>query len=308
MSLINVNVAVLCYSDGPASNQPNIRLADIKWSLMGLQTDNFRNMPISLAPGEQLDIVSNVRTLPAAPSVVTVTQSGSKMTLTGARGSFRTARASASGDNTTAWSVSIDVSGLVTLAFHGGTAPDMSAVQLGDQVSLGTAFQIYNQGDFTVLTKTSTQVQFKNPLGQTEAGTAGQVSVYSNGPVQAGDVLDISGAPFAAPNQGTFQITRVTDSTIEVINQNGIAQASLSGAASVINVYPFAFKWMAMAVDGKVKVGLNGDAPGNLEVEPHVEGDIVRAPGLFIKRGKLFRLSILNPGIMPVSGFVILAE
>jgi hypothetical protein len=303
MSLLNLSLNLLSYVDGPASNQPQVRLADIKYSMLGLPTDNFRNMPINLGPGESMVVASTARTISYTPfTVFAISASSGKMKI---EGSFGQATKRDAGDNTTEWTLT-RTGDIMKLTATGGAIPTLSTTVAGDIVTMSGAFNIYNQGDFTVLNRGASYVEFINPLGAPEVVT-GEVLISSAGPVQKGDVIDITASEFAFSNRGTFVISRVTADFIEVLNPNVIAE-SVTGASSGISVYPYAYKWLMMATDRKVLVSLNGESTTSIEVEPHVEGDLARNPGLLLKRGKVFEVKVSNPGIQPVNGMLILSE
>lgn len=302
MSLLNVNIGILAYRDKLANVQPLIRLADIKWSLFGLNTNNFNNTPIALAPGETMTVVSTARNLTFSGAAIPVTVSGSQMILTG---SFGQTVSRSSGDATTQWVVTQNTDSVMIQAV-GGTLPDFTTVQAGDIITLGTTFNTYNQGDFTIWAVGSNYVQIKNALGISEMQTA-QVQIYSNGPLQMGDILDITNSGFASCNRGAFGVTRVNPNFIQILNPNAISQ-TVASVSSGIEAYPFAYKWCALAVDQRVIVGLNGASPSVIEVEPPFEGDLDNSPGIFMKRGKVFEIQITNPGLTQANGFVILAD
>lgn len=304
MSILNVNLSFLAYEDGPATNNPRIRTADVTWSLQGLSTDKVRNIPISLAPGEALTIASTIRSLSysGATSFDVQKTSAGLMRLAASIGQ-RTGRSY--GDATSQWAITAN-QGLVTATFTGtGTAPTFSTIQVGDQCYLGPAFSSSNQGYFTVVGKTASNIQFLNQYGAPETVT-GLLQVYSAAGVQAGDILDLTSTQFAYPNRGAFPIAAVTDTYIEVVNPSVLAEV-VTGAASGLSIYPFAYKWFVLAVDHKTLVSLNGDN-SQAEVEPDSEGDLVKHPGLMLKRGKTFQVDISNPGLSPLKGFLVLAE
>jgi hypothetical protein len=307
MSLLNVNLAILAYADAPASATPLLRLADLKWSMMGLPTDNFRNIPLSLAPGETATIASTARPITVLYSSgyeVSRPEPG-VMRITGNLGQ-RIGRLDGS-DETTEWSFT--KTGDLVRATHtgNGTAPSLpGSVWPGDGVTLDSPFGTYNQGDFTIVSVSSNHFEFLNPVGQEET-VAGKIRFYTSGPVQKGDILDISSETFSYLNRVTAPISRVNDQFIEVPAQNVVPE-TVTQLLGGVNIYPNAYKWLLIAVDHKAIVGLNGEVPTSVEVEPYAEGDLTKQPGLFMKRGKVFEVRIKNPGLTPVQGFVILAE
>ena len=305
MSLLNVNLGILAYADPISSNQPNVRLADLKWSLLGMPTDNFRNIPISLSPGETLTVASNARAISFDGNTsFQVTKVGSdRMRITAPLGA-RVPRLS--GDSATTWSIQ-KLGNVVRLSATGSNAPTFSDVQIGDLVRT-TGFSAFNAGEFTILSKGVGHVDYVNAYAVDQAGvTNSPVQIYSSGPVQKGDILDLSSMQFAFPNQGSFPVVDLTDSYIEVVNPNAFAQ-TVTGVTTGLAIYPYAYKWLGIVVDRRVQVGLNGTAPGAIEVEPAVEGDLNKSPGLFLKRGKVFEVTIRNVGLQQAHGFLLLAE
>lgn len=305
MSLLNINFAVLAYQDLTSTTQPSIRLADMKWSLLGMPTSNFRNLPIHLGPGESLTVATTARTLTYSGSTsFAVTAQGDRMRIKANLGQ-RTPRAY--GDASTQWTITR--SGTVTRAkATGGLMPTFSSVQAGDYVYFGPDFSPINQGEFLIQKVGADYIEIVADIGVEEATTA-KLNIYSSGPVQKGDILDISSTAFAYMNRGQFPVVLATDEMIEVLNAD-VFPETVSGVSAGLSIYAFAYKWMMLAVDQRVTIGLNGQSAASspLEVEPPVEGDIIKSPGLFIKRGKAFEVQIYNPSHKAASGFLILAE
>jgi hypothetical protein len=218
----------------------------------------------------------------------------------------RTSRLDGS-DETTEWALT-KTGDLVRATYTGtGTEPAiLGSVFPGDGITFDDPFSTYNQGDFTVVSVNSSYVELLNPLGQQETVT-GKVRFYSSGPVQKGDILDVSSESFSYLNRVTSPISRVNDQFIEVPALNVVSE-TVTQLLGGISIYPNAYKWLLIAVDHKAIVGLNGETPTSIEVEPYIEGDLSKQPGLFMKRGKVFEVRIKNPGLTPVQGFVILAE
>jgi hypothetical protein len=305
MSLLNINIGILAYVDGPATNQPRLRQADLQWSLLGIPTNNFKNIPVSIAPGETQTVSSTARNITIDPNDDFIISSpvAGIMRITGTM----LQRLSRNyGDTTTQWTITVSGAAVKMTYTAVGTAPDFTTITTGDKIDIGAGFNSLNQGEFVILSKGTDYIEFINPYAQAETAT-GTYSIFSSGPVQKGDTIDISSSEFAFPNQGTFAISKVTDQYIEVANQNVFPQ-TVTNITGGVSIYPFAFKWMALVVNRKAVLGLNGDAPSTLEVEPPVEDDMVKNPGIFIKRGKVIEIQIKNPGQMKLEGFLILAE
>jgi hypothetical protein len=304
MSFLSLNIGILAFADAVKSQQPDIRLADIKWSLQGLQTNSFKQIPVSLAPGETLTLASTSRTLNVSNSQLVITKKESTMRIAASIGQAVVKNA---GDATTLWSFTKSHNGVCKLEATGGTIPNLSLVSAGSILELKNPFSVRNQGQFLILKSSSTSVEFINELASSEASsvTAG-VDIFTKN-IQVGDILDITASEVAFPNRGSFPVSKVGADYIELVNPSAFPETA-TGVSSGIVAYPFAYKWVMAAVDRKVLMGLNGSSPSAIEIEPPVEEDIVKNPGLFIKRGRVFEVTMTNTGIQQVSGFLILAE
>jgi len=307
MSLLNCSLNFVGYLDAARNANPMVRMADLSWSLQGMATGNIRNIPIILAPGETQTITSSARALSytGGTSFQVVPVSGtSRVRFTGLFGQ-RTSRPS--GDATTQWALTV-VNGLVTATYTGtGTAPTFGSMVAGDGCFFGTAFSTYNQGIFQVVKVGVDYIQFQNSLATAQT-VLGQVNVFSSGPVQVGDTLSVVSTVFSFPNRGQFVVTAVTDQWIEFANPAAIPETVSGVASGGINAYLESYRWMLVAIDGRINMSTNGDALGAFEVSTDIAGDIIGNPGLLLKRGNVFRVDATNPGQGVVHGFLMLVE
>lgn len=307
MSLINVSLNLTAYADEPKTVNPLVKFADYSWSMLGMPTGLPKQVNIKLSPGESKQIVSTARSLTFNNlTSFDITQDADGIT-TKLVGDFGARTARADGDGTTQWAITVS-NKLVTMTFTGtGTAPTFGGMVAGDGITLGTGFNALNQGSFTIVKVGANYVQFVNALGQTET-VAAQAQIYSSGPVQVGDILDLQSSQFVFPNRGQFEITEVTDSYVKFKNANAVPESGITGVTSGLVIYTESYKWMLMAFDRKVQIQFNNDASTGCEVEPPVEEDLAQNPGLLLKRGKVFELTLTNPGQDVASGIVMLAE
>lgn len=307
MSFINVHLNVTAYADEKANVNPRVKFVDLLWSLNGMPTDTPKEVPVFLAPGEERTIASNERAISYnAGTSFNISQVGTG-TLARLEGDFGARTARPDGDATTEWEVT-KTNSLIKLKWTGtGTAPTFTSMVVGDGVTIGTPFSPLNRGDFVIVGVGTDYVEFTNKYGVNET-VVGQVEIYSSGPVQVGDMLDLSNTAFSYPNRGQFKITRVTDSYVEFSNAEAVPQTGVTGITDGVVVFSSSWLWMLAAMDGRCIIKLNGDTGSGVEIEPQIDGDIVNNPGLFLKRGKVFSISVLNPGLTPVSGVLVLAE
>lgn len=306
MPLLNVNLNVLGYLDGPKTANPRMKLHDTTLSMMGLPTEAMNTTPIDLSPGESVTLASTLRTISyTGATTFSVSKSQATARLSGSFGQ-RVGRID--GDATTEWTLSV-AQELVTLSFSGtGLAPDFSSMQAGDGVTLDAPFSALNRGDFVVVKVGASYIQFVNPIAAGETVT-GQVEVYSSGPVQKGDVIDLTSSVFAFPNRGQFTITRVTDSFVEFSNPSAVPESGITGvSAGELSVYRDAYQWLLIAVEHRAVVRLNASSNDSVEVSPPVDGDLTNNPGIMLKRGRVYQVQIFNPTNYQLKGFLFLAE
>lgn len=307
MSLLNLSVNLVAYADELKNANPMVKFVDLRWSMLGLPTDIPRQVPIFLPPGTTQTVMSTERTLTFTGATTFQISNVSGTTYVRLVGDFGARTARLDGDATTQWSL-VKTNQLVRLTYTGtGTAPTFAGIQVGDGITLGSGFLSINQGDYVIVSKGANYVEFTAPNAVNET-VVDQVEIYSSGPVQVGDLIDISSSQFAFPNRGVFTITRVTDQYVEFSNPEAVAQASVTSVSSGLSIYPEAYRWMLLAIDHKVVVKLNSDTQSGCEVEPPKESDLVNNPGLMIKRGKVFRIDIQNPTLEVAQGLLFLAE
>lgn len=308
MSLLNISLNLLGYLDQTRTAQPLVRLADIKYSMLGMPTETPQVVPFSLAPQQSVTIANTARSTSYSGSTsfsIALVTDTSNARLVGTYGQ-RTARVY--GDATTQWTVSLTNQVCRLTYTSTGSAPTFGGMSVGDGLTIesDSDFNALNQGDFVITNVGANYVEFINPVATGETITD-LVKIYSNGPVQVGDTLYITNTSFNYVNQGAFVVTRVTDQYIEFSNAQAIAQGSMTGITSGVAVYNGFNQWMMLAVDQRVVVKLNGDTGTGVECEPPTPNDLPSNPGLLLKRGRVFQVVISNPGLVTVNGFCFLA-
>lgn len=220
-----------------------------------------------------------------------------------------------SGDGT-----QIPTSGTITLSggLAGGTLMTTTNVVVGDQFKLevGSGFNPANCGRFTVLSKTATSVTVQNLNATAESITVADFTkfyLYSAGgtsnQTQVGDKVIIS-AGFSPSTQGTYDITEVTPKWFEVavVAPNGLPlETGIMPGATGIIFYSSAKRFVMIAAQQKCSVQNNADASNNSLIEP-IEVDNPERPGIYIKQGTTYALSITNLSLEPLSLIVSSAE
>lgn len=311
MATSNLQVNLIIFSDSSISNAPLIRNADISYKLMGQSASNPDTKMISLSPGETRTIYDGTRATSIDNTTAfnitqpSLTENVYRFTaVSGTMPNFRTDRLPAVSTLTV---FNLTVNGPIS-TITATTGPFVTTnIQIGDIVKIdnGSGFSYPNQGKFTILSKTSNSISFKNVNGAPESVTILVPSlflIYSNGgglenKLQISDKVIISGG-FSPATWGSYSITEVTPTYFEILigQYAGIPLESGIMPGTGIVFYSQAKKFLMLATQDKISVRCNQDVSDNTVVEP-IESNNVEKPGLYIKNGILYKLVIANLGI-----------
>lgn len=314
MSKLNFLVYLNTYSDASASNNPS--LSNFKWAreITGIPASNPISEAFSLAPGESKTIFSGVRTLTADGtteydiSLKPLSSNTYKLAWSaGTLPGFKTLRANGA-DATT--EVTVVVNGpIVTFSSTGGTAFDLSAVQVGDLVRIGDQFNILNQGEYKILAKTPTSFTVENQTAVNEgpitlgATFADQVRIYSSAGVQRGDIVVIKSG-FSSVTFGSYKITDLTDSYIEFYSTNVLPQENGIISADLA-IYSQAKNLIYLESDQKAAVTINGSQMANME--PFIINNS-KQPGVFMLKATVYSFVVTNNSLNTASCYVATVE
>lgn len=313
MSKFSLNVFLSSTSDTSSSGATNLN--NFKWSrsINSLTVDAPLSRSLSLAPGESSTIFSGSRTLTSdGTTVFSISlKAGTTNTYTlawvsGTVPAFRTARTT-SADATTVITSTIN-GPLVTYTSTAGTALNLSGVSVGDYVTLGSSFNVNNQGEYLVLGKTSTSFTVSNSVGVAEVVTMGSLYassllIYSAAGVQVEDVLSITGG-FSSVSWNTYDITAVTANYVE-FTSTATLPAEASVQTNSIAVYNDAKSLIYVEADQYCTMTINGVAGS--EVRPFVVGSGTQ-PGIFLRTSTIYSLSIANAGLTTANIYVAAVE
>lgn len=301
MSKMNLLVFLNAYGDSNPSNAPSQN--NFKWTkdINGMEVFNPISQSIDLAPGETKEIFSGTRTLSHdLTTVYNLTKkplSSNTYVLKATSGTlpnFRTPR-SIGIDATTEIEISTN-SPLMIITSIGGTLFNLTSVQVGDFIRLGTVFNSSNQGEFKILSKTSNSITVENFSAYNESSVIlgvtfnDQIQIYSAAGVQKNDTLIISGG-FSSVSQNSYKITDVAANYLEFYftstlpEETGIITNSLS-------IYSIAKQLIYLESDNKIKLIINGTSMPN-DIEPLINGNSSQ-PGMFLMKSTIYSLSIIN--------------
>ena len=321
----NLQLNSIAFADTTISNNPQIRNWDLGFKLLGQPVDNPRSENFNISPGTSKNVFDGSRSTaldgtsafdisqpyPAYPGTYRFTNSG------GTNPAFRTNRLLGA-DVTT--QITVTVNGpIMTLTQSGGTAINTSSVAIGDILNIGpgAGLSFPNQGQWTIIAKTSTSLTVQNLNGVAETAIIldpTQFIAFSNGgnnsnQTQIGDKV-IIGAGFSQVTCGTYIISNITPSYFEIATSypNGLPIESgvIPGVAGLV-FYGAAKQFVLVAAQQKCSVQVNADSSDNNLVEP-VEIDNPERPGLFIKQGTVYSLTIHNLSLETLSVIVATAE
>lgn len=184
----------------------------------------------------------------------------------------------------------IQLSGGVTAV----SSMNMASVSVGDTVRVGSNFNIQNQGEFKILSKTANSFTVENQIGVNESvvlgsGFATQIQIYSAAGVQVGDTLVIS-TGFSPVTYGSYQVTGVGPNFVEFYSTALLPQESLISPA-VINIYSEAKNLIYIESNQKCQITVNGSVVANLE--PFIINDS-KQPGMFMLKSTVYSLDVQN--------------
>ncbi len=314
MSKFNFLVYLNAFSDANSSNNPS--LSNFKWArdISGIIASNPLSEAFDLAPGESKSLFNGTRTL--AQDGTTEYDISLKPLSThtyilkasaGTLPNFRTPRAIAT-DATS--QVTVTLNGPLTIfTFSGGTLPNLASVAVGDNVRIGSQFNVQNQGEWKILAKSSTSFTVENQIGAAEgpitlgASFADQIEIYSAAGVQAGDTLIISGG-FSAVTQNSYKITAVAGNYLEFYSTDALPIEN-SIQTTAIAVYSAAKNLIYLESNQKVSITVNGSIVAKLE--PFIIND-AKQPGMFMLKSTVYSLDVQNTSLDTAALFLASIE
>lgn len=322
MANLNLQVNTIAYQDINVSNQPQIRAFDLSYKLTA-SIGKPMSQSLSIGAGETVSVFNGTRntsidnttslnvTLPDLNKAIYRISHNS-----GTAPQFRALRAIAI-DNTSQFTVSLN-GPISTYTSSGGTAPDLSTVAVGDilKIDSGSGFSAINQGRFVIVAKTTNSVSVQNLNAGAETAIIASTSlfqIYSNGvsanQPQIGDKVMLS-AGFSVASLGTYLITEVTPSYIEISigAANGIpTESNIVPTTSGITFFSSSKRFIIITAQERCAIRVNGDTSDNSIVEPLEYGNPEK-PGLYVKQGTTYALSIKNLGLTTLEVLVASAE
>ena len=319
MSKLNLLCSLNAYSDEQTVNQPS--LSNVKWvrEIQGIEILEPESKSITLGAGQTISLFSGAVSISADATTTwnLALKSGSTSTyvLSRAAGTvplFRTPRTSGAAADT---SVNVTKNAkLLTFTSNAGTlfALIANGVIVGDEVKIGAAFNVANQGTYKILSRTATSFTVENENGVAEtsivlgANYATYINIYSAAGVQVGDKVEII-ANFSSVSFGTYEITDISHDYIEFYCASSLpTESAVSNNPSAIAIYRVAKKFVYIESDKKVNCYINGSTTPN-QIQPNVVNGINHV-GMFMNSSCIKSLTLENTTVESASIFYITAE
>lgn len=319
MSKMNLLIHLNAYKDQNPTN--NASMNHFKWNqdLQGLDISEPESKSMSLQADQSLTLFSGSVSSSADGTTTwdIALKSGTSNTYkisknSGTSPAFRAQRTSGA-DATTQITVTKNAS-LVTFTSTGGTALNLivGGVIVGDEVRIGSLFNVANQGKFKVLSRTATSFTIENNSGTPEgpitlgAGFASQVDIFSASGVLVGDKVDIR-AGFSSVTFGTYEITDVSPNYIEIYSLEALpSETGVSNSPSALFLYRDAKKFVYIESSQKLEVKIDDSATLNI-IEPMNAGTTLK-PGIFLCSASMKSIEITNKSQDVADIFYVLVE
>lgn len=299
---LNILLALNAYADTNPTNTPTKSF--VKWSndLRGIEIDEPKAFSKELAPGESVTLFSGEVTISddGTTTYDLSLKAGTTNTYalehnSGTAPAFRTARTSGA-DATT--HVTVTANGpLLIFTSTGGTALSLIAggVIVGDKVRIGSLFNSLNQGELTILARTTTSFTAENASGAAEgpitlgAGFANQISIYSAAGVQVGDKVKIDSG-FSSVSFGTYEITAVLGaSSIEFFSSQVLPEETNVGEN--LNIYNNSQSFLY--VESSKTATLTINSSNSISINPILLGTALKN-GMFMVNSEIYSAVITN--------------
>ena len=315
MPFLNFKYGFVIYEDRVDNKNPNIRIPDISNDIQNVTVNNDKSERITVYPNEVKDIATTTRPLLwdnttelqfirpfSAESIVRVRHTG-----TGAAPNFRTNR-NIGGDTDTEVTISRLSDYVARIQNTGGTAWDLSAVQINDIIQFSSTndlstspFSETNAGrEYVVQAKGSDYIDFIDnssavPEGPVVLGAdfAQILKVVSQGSVKVGDLIEINGNDINPSNHGKFEIVSVSDNYVDIINPF-VAEETVLIDTNTFVIYEHLIGFIHLRANGAFKVKFG-------EQQEWVSIDMLGKEAVFIGSICTHRILSKNDGPDPVT-------
>jgi hypothetical protein len=328
-AVLNLHTKLLAFGDKTINSNPRLRAVDWEREALGIPVKDPESKGHQILAGSSKVIFDGTRSTTidgttsfsiginfANPSLYRITHTG------GTNPTFKTGR----GLTLTgiALTFAVNPNNLVTLSLPMAAPFDFTNVQPGDVIfiphtSTGDAanvINILNSGYWQVLAKadnltlslTRDPNTFFEGVGETVTLTSNsQIRAFSSTGVQVGDSVAIS-AGFSISTQKTFTVSAVTDLFIEITSTLPLpSETNIVPGVSGMLFYTENKRIVYIEADQECVVRLNGDSGNTQRISPIEPGNASK-PGMYLKSGDVFSMTIVNKSFATLNVLVVSAE
>lgn len=315
MSKLNVLLHLNGYEDENPTNNPTKN--NFKWTFdeQGIDVQEPESKLLKLQSGQSLSLFSGEVSISDDNTTTydIALKEGTSNTYTitynsGTSPDFRIGK-SLGHDSTTI--VCVEKNGpLLTYTSTAGTIFDLvsGGVQVGDEVRIGSNFNLSNQGKYKILSFTATSFTVENSSGMEENNVilglefASQLQIFSVDGVQVGDKVRISSG-FSSVSFGTYEITDVSPQSIEIYSIRSLPEET--NKQTQLNIYNNSKRFMYIESNKKISLTIDGVSAGNIE---NLNAGSSLKNGFFVKTGESYSASIVNLSNDTATIFYVVAE
>ena len=327
-AFLNVIQQIQAYGDRSPNSNPRLKFVDWKRDNSGVVVSDPKSEAHEIDPGATKVVFDGTRATTVGVStafdVALSTLDPSRYRFTWSGGSnptLRSDRSLALNGRTLTFAVQANNTVLVTVS--GAGSNDFTGVLAGDTVFIphtttgdsANVLSVLNAGYWQVLAAVSaTQLSLARfPGASFEAlsenqvlATDAQFQAFSTSGVQVGDRVDISSG-FSTATRKTFEVVAVTSTFFEVISTLPLPpETGITPGASGLIFYTDTKSFLYIEADQEAAVRVNGGDSSH-RLSP-VEASNPDKPGIYMKRGPTWSLSIVNRSPVTLNVVVIHAE
>lgn len=316
-SKMNLLIHINAYQDKNATNNPTLN--NFKWlkDIQGIDAAEPESRSLNLNSNQEVELFSGT----VATQDDTTTEWNIALK-TGTTNNYRISHASGTlpvfrdlrntgADATTEITVTKNAR-LLTFTSTAGTPLDLinGGVQVGDEVSLGSVFNVSNRGVFKILSLTATSFTVENEIGVAETVVLGAsfddvLRIVSSDGVQIGDKVDIV-AGFSSTTFGTYEIVGVSDKYIDIFSAKSLASESgVSNNPKAFDIYRDAKSFVYIQSDKKIEITKDGQDP--VVLSPLKCGSDFK-DGIYLVSSTTRSLKIKNTSVERASVFYVMVE
>jgi len=313
-------------SDAPDNySSPQRRNVDWRRDIADIPIFESRVETITVAPGQEKTLFDGTRSLlldgttVLSVDLVAGTSANYRFRWTGGTNpGFRTDRALTLSGATLDLTLNANSTATLSVAsgsFAGVLPGDILWIP-GTEESITSPFHVANQGFWSVLAATSSQLVITRDAsedfeGLSEAGVVcsanNQIQAFSADGVQKGDSIEIAGG-FSTATRRTYSVSAVTHRYLEVVSGSPVpSESGIQPGAAGFLVYTEAKTFVYLESDQDCVVRANGDTSSTQRVAPWMAGSS-NFVGSYERTGPTWSLKVLNRSTRTANISVISAE